>query len=225
MNNNQPLTPKRIAWLQLRLQRCEKRILNITSWDVDDYMGLLSRRGCRLELKTLLEKRRSILNEMFDYTPNEVHRLEELNNSLYDLTQQMQADYTNVITTRQNMFNMEDYDDDTQCNAELTYRNMGKESVAKMIEDEYYGSQFDKMLNILSEEDHNFFPYPYDGMQMDDGQSWAEWIDDPRIEHLIICFAVHDLFDHHLYSVPDILRMTTFDVTIKLKQSRIITNI
>jgi len=181
---------------------------------------------------------------MFAYSDNEVHRLEEQNTALIDATQQMYADFKNLYKGRLEMAEMEQYNNHTWLEVRMGFYHEGENSVLKMPEDEYYGSHFDKMLELLCEEEDNL---TYQGCAwscrefrksdqtanldedddfrdiMDDGQSWADWMNHPKIEHINICHAIHDLFDHHLYSIPDMLRMNNFRIKIIMEQERNLT--
>ena len=104
---------------------------------------------------------------------------------------------------------------------------------------EPYWSDFSAMLEILSEYYENT-PEPecaschtsYElahkpemdakefGLEnfLDDGQSWAELgpLNRPEFKDVCICHAVHDLVDHKLYSIPDLLRMNDFWCEVKV---------
>ena len=58
--------------------------------------------------------------------------------------------------------------------------------------------------------------------RMDDGTTWAEaWLRHPKLDHLVICHAVHDICTHKNYSIPDLLRMNTFEVSVDIKIQQI----
>ena len=241
MKDNISISPQRLAWLRQRLQRCEKRIIETAQWDTNYFYDGLLTDGQRNQLRNLFLNRMRILNEMFGYSDNEVLRLEELNTALTDATQQMYADFKNLYKGRLAMAGMEQYDAHAWLEVRMGFCYQGEKSVLKMPEDEYYGSQFDNMLELLCAEEDNL---TYQGCVwsckeltntvqtadldkdddfrdvMDDGQSWALWMNHHKIEHINICHAVHDLFDHHLYSIPDMLRMNHFEVKIMLEQKR-----
>ena len=183
----------------------------------------------------------NILNEMFKYTDNEVKRLEELNTSLKEATQQMYRDFNNLYQGRLKTQGMEVYNNQTWFESRMSFNFYGNNSIIKMSEDQYYCSQFDKMLELLCAEEENL---SYQGCvcaykelklsgkmanadkennicdALDDGGSWADWMNHPKIEHINICHAEHDIFDHHLYSIPDMLRMNSFKIKMVMKQER-----
>lgn len=102
---------------------------------------------------------------------------------------------------------------------------------------EPYGSNFLAMLEILSdyyEESipecascHTSFDLSHRpemdakefGLEdfLDDGESWAEGpLCRKEFEDICICHAVHDLCDHKMYAIPDLLRMNDFWCEVKI---------
>lgn len=101
-----------------------------------------------------------------------------------------------------------------------------------------YGSNFSIMLGVLSEYyDNTDTPecmscyVAYDishkpemnaselGIEniLDDGQSWAEGVfNREEFKDICICYAAHDLCEHKLYSMQDLLRMNDFWCEIKI---------
>lgn len=52
---------------------------------------------------------------------------------------------------------------------------------------------------------------------LDDGTSWAEGpLHNPKLKHITICYALHDLCTHMNFSIPDILRMNDFKIEVEL---------
>ena len=53
---------------------------------------------------------------------------------------------------------------------------------------------------------------------MDDGVSWAEGnLKHSKLSNVIICHAVHEICVHKNYSIPDLLRMNSYEVLVELK--------
>ena len=48
-------------------------------------------------------------------------------------------------------------------------------------------------------------------------EDWQPQAD--KFKYINICFAIHSLNAYHPYSIPDILRMNNFDVTVTIKQT------
>jgi len=52
---------------------------------------------------------------------------------------------------------------------------------------------------------------------LDDGQSWAEGLfDREEFKDICICHAVHEMCQHKMYSIPDLLRMNDFWCEVKV---------
>ena len=52
---------------------------------------------------------------------------------------------------------------------------------------------------------------------MDDGTTWAEGpLRDPKLEHIVVCHALHALCTHMNWSIPDVLRINDFSIEVKL---------
>lgn len=50
--------------------------------------------------------------------------------------------------------------------------------------------------------------------RLDDGTTWAEGcLDLPQFKDIVVCYAVHDLCTHKNYSVPDLLRLNTYNIS------------
>lgn len=225
MRTSSTLSSKRIAWLRHRLQRCEQHIIEIAQWDVDYFYD-----GCLTEVQRnrlipLFKNRRQILNEMFRCTNNEKARLEALNAQLSDVTNQMYQDVRNLYKERLNMDSMVNYNDNTYIEARVEFCYYDDNAVLPMPEDAYYGSKFSQMLNLLAIE--NSFTYPWcaaASKALDVNDKTVNISDVPELHNTMrdgtFCEAVHDLSNHHLYSIPDILRMNSFRLKIMLEQQR-----
>lgn len=242
MTTHKPLSDKRIALLRQRVQNYEKRIIEIAEWD-DNYFfeGPLSRTQ-RQRIIALLQKRKAALNDMFAATNNELARLEQLNTQIATMTEQMYADLRNFYKERLRMSGMEEYDNNTYIEAQLHYNFYTEHSVLAMEEDDYYGSKFSSMLNLFNEEDGFSYPWfayasvkfnPKDrntdinalqGLQNPiQKKTFAiKWLQRPNTDHLPICHGLYDLIAHHLYSLPDILRMNSFAIRIECNHNRFI---
>lgn len=197
----------------------------------------------------LLGKRKRLLDRMFVGTPEEVARMERVNELLLDLTQQMYrrsaALYRKVLTATYD----EAFDDDVVVEGTLKYCCDGDESVLPMTNDDYYGSDFGRMLRIIDwlyvckcdgfrlpeieqticksiePEDRPDMRDEEFGFEngLDDGTTWAEGcLRHPVFEPICICHAVHDLCTHKNYSIPDLLRMNDFWCEVKVTHQHIV---
>ena len=52
---------------------------------------------------------------------------------------------------------------------------------------------------------------------MDDRSTWAEeFLCNPKLEHIIVCHALHVLCTHMSWSIPDVLRINDLSIEVKL---------
>lgn len=52
---------------------------------------------------------------------------------------------------------------------------------------------------------------------MDDGSTWAEGpLRNPKLEHIIVCHALHALCTHMSWSIPDVLRINDLSIEVRL---------
>ena len=199
-----------ISQLRKRLQDCEDYILRIAKpfegyWDkateevIDDHLGA----------------RQSMLNEMFakHATEAEVRRFEVVNERLLALTKQLnehhrtlQDQMTAIHTLGGEPFELE---------TTLLYSHNDEDpQLFPMEEDAFYGSRWNEMLWVIGENsrlDDICWCCGDHICDLDDGQTWAEGpLRIPLFDHLCICYAVHALCTHMYYSIPDLLRMTTY---------------
>ena len=200
-------------------------------------------------LKSQLEERQTMLNDMFLCTADEVADFRKTNDRLYALTQKMHEKALSLYRAILKEGYDPEFDDDIMVEGTLKYvfndswgsvilsgeerRNLYEKPI------EPYGSNFPAMLDILSEIYENtlepecascFASYELShkpemeskeyGLEnfLDDGRTWADIgpLNREEFADICICYAVHDLCDHKLYSIPDILRMNDFWCEIKV---------
>ena len=103
-----------------------------------------------------------------------------------------------------------------------------------MENDEYFGSDFVKIHQVIDMLfDQGYLPIKCADFvrasdlvdNFDDGNwetSYEDWQPQAdKFKYINICFAIHSLnayHPYHPYSIPDILRMNNFDVTVVVKQ-------
>lgn len=234
--------------LRTQVQKVEEKILAITGDNVEYNMEWTrSQRKCE-QVERLIWKRKHLLDKMFVATPEEVVRMEQVNNRLYDLTQKMysrtESLYRKVMTTTYDP----ESDDDVEVEGTLKFSANGHSSLLPMANDDYYGSNFYAMFFIINwlytcdvldlEEIEQCRCYlsPSDYLpemnskelgltdDLNDGTTWYESVQPAadKLSHLCICHAIHDLSDHKPYSIPDILRMNDFWVEVTVKHQLIV---
>lgn len=240
IRNMQPLE-ERTALLKTFIMDIERDILNI-SGDVLDSSIRMGRYYSRYEFEmmdTLLSMRSWALNNLFHVhcSDEEVQRFTDVNKQLYDLTERM-YERTRMVNELIRSMPVHEKDDDIKVEAKLRFWEDGEPSVLKIEDDAYYGSDFTRMIILLSIIDSDYKCYDeieqiYVNSQivegrvisednidnyLDDGTTWAEaWLRHPKLDHLVICHAAHDICTHKHYSIPDLLRMNMFEMSVNIK--------
>ncbi len=224
----------------------EKEILEIAG-DVLDYSLIIRKRltpGQFELLDALLDLRCWALNSMFEVhcSDEEVRRFTAINDKLYTMTENM-YERARMVNELIKTMSLHKKDDDVEVEAKLRFWEDGAPSVLEIEDDDFYGSDFTRMIVLLSLIDSDYKSYdeiervaiypklvngkliPDDteiNNRMDDGTTWAEaWLRHPKLDHLIVCHAIHDICTHKNYSIPDLLRMNTFEVSVDIKIQQI----
>ena len=173
-------------------------------------------------LEDLLYRRREILNDLFVPSTLNIGRLKKVNDYLYNLTLKLHLRVSQMASKKSHWFDQPYFDDSYNLVGTLKYIYDDEDSVLKFEDDEYYGSDFPALIEIITEFHNRYIPaiqqfYPNTPL-LDDGESWIEYpFNDKEFDSLIICHAVHDLCDHKLYSIPDLLRLNDFWAEVKLE--------
>ncbi len=199
-----------IGQLRKRLQDCEDYILRIAK-PFDGYWDKATEEVIGDHLGT----RQWILDKMFEKhaTEAEVRRFEVVNERLLALTKQLNEHHRTLQDQMSAIHTLggEPFELETTL---LYSHNDGNPQLFTMEEDAFYGSRWNEMLWVIGENsrlddigwccgDHI--------CNLDDGQTWAEGpLRIPQFDHLCVCYAVHALCTHMHYSIPDLLRMTTY---------------
>jgi hypothetical protein len=237
--------PEKIVCLQRFVKDIEKVLLDISG----DVLDLLKRRHDITAyeytlLEVLLGLRSWAMNNLFDIhcTDEEVRRFAAVNAQLYDMTQQM-YERTRMLNEFIRNMPIHEKDDDVVVEANLKFWDDGAMSVLELEDDAFYCSDFARMIELLAMVDYKYTHLDYvhqictsTGIEggvlkvdddikddLDDGTTWAEgWLKHPKLDHLVICHAVHDICTHKHYSIPDLLRMNTFEVSVEMKIQQIV---
>ena len=238
-----PAGDEKIAHLQQFVKDIEKEILDISG----DVLDLHVRHDITPSeydlLEALLLMRSCALNDLFEThcTDEEVGRFTEINDKLYDMTKRM-YERTRMLNNFIKTMPLHEKDDDVEVKANLKFWADGAISVLELEDDEFYGSDFARMIELISMVDSDHIHLDEiahittstsiemgilkvdDDItnDLDDGTTWAEgWLRHPKLDHLVICHAVHDICTHKNYSIPDLLRMNTFEVSVEMKIQQI----
>ena len=230
--------------LKHELAGLEQRILGITGdpLDYQHYRRFLdwSRNEVKVnEIEELMSDRCLILNVLFGChcTPGEVERLEKVNDLLLEMTNRTYHRTADLVRALLVM-NKDDMDDDYMIESRLVPIFDIPYSVLRLEDDEYYGSDFIRMAAILQATEKNkpgmadIFcnwsrlkdksPLSSDAElecsnDMDDGSTWAEGpLRNPKLEHIVVCHALHALCSHMNWSIPDVLRINDLSIEVKL---------
>jgi hypothetical protein len=161
IRNMQPLE-ERTALLKTFIMDIERDILNI-SGDVLDSSIRMGRYYSRYEFEmmdTLLSMRSWALNNLFHEhcSDEEVRRFTDVNKQLYDMTERM-YERTRMVNELIKSMPVHKKDDDIKVEAKLRFWEDGKLSVLKSEDDAYYGSDFTRMIILLSIIDSDYKYY------------------------------------------------------------------
>lgn len=233
---------KRAAILRGKLRKVESQILKKADY-LDTLHWVFDNEQVE-QMEDLLSDRCYLLNQMFRATPTEVERFERINDMLYRLTQKLHAKTASVYRELIKYAPDPDFDDDIEVDGFILFNyDSDADSVLRLDDDDYYGSDFDKMLHIYSwilRDDwqnlcwvfKSFSPEDTSAMSdtelgikntLDDGTTWAEgWLRNPALEHICICHTVHDICTHKHFSIPDLLRLNDFWCEVSVKHQHLV---
>ena len=217
------------------LREMEFKLLNLAG-DPFEYEFKARRGGEKVkeQVRELAGDRACILNKMFALhcSEAEVARMEQLNEFLLDMTNRM---YTRTAEMFRYMMQMprNPHDDLVEVEGKLTFWSDTDEAVLKLEDDDFYGSDFRRMIPIA--DGAEFYDMPVESCfaycdsnaegksekelglvnELDDGETWAEgWLRNPKLDHIVMCHAIHDLATHRAFSIPDVLRLNDFQIVI-----------
>lgn len=198
------------------IQKIETEILAITGTDIEEYNEWAESESVRNRVESLLKCRCKLLNDAFQLTAENLDRFRQVNSHLTNLTKRAYDRIGDIGAVEYYMADCEDDGYDVESHVRFIYQ--GDDSVLKLEDDDYYGSNFTLMIKALAElyiakGQENIIYARLGKNRLDDDESWLEepfckwkdWLGD-----IIICYAVHDLTSHKAYSVPDLLRLDSF---------------
>ena len=205
------------------VQETECRIKRIARYDPDQTFRFRNfSEQERDTLDSLWSIRVKILNVMMlNPTEKEISRLGHQNDKLRELSkdafEQGRNLWKSLLHSPSLMANKDYYDVEEHVNFSWN----DEDSVLKLDNDDYYGSDFDYMLhfrcNFLNTGRH----YVGEPLVADDGTSWnLDYLYNHAFDKFCICHLLHSLHSHEHYSLPDILRMDDFWTDVRLKYER-----
>lgn len=190
----------------------------------------------REKLGNLLQSRCYCLDILFRKGPMGLEHFSKVNDYLKNLSDRMYQKgakvYRQYLTSGMN----KEFDDDFMIEADMRFVYNGEESIAEIGDEEYYGSDFNYMINViynlcadvpLAGASFSKSFRQTDKPQMSDQElgldnhydacDWGElkiWI--PELEGIKICHAVNEICVYNKgYSVADLLRMNDFWCEVK----------
>ena len=202
----------------------ESQIIELVGSDIDEFNYDNLSKEQKEEVKLLLQERRDILNELFQPTEANLAQFCKLNDELYRLTMALNERVKRIVSKKDILLDSNDFDDDYELEGTLKFVFNDETSISHLPDDDYYGSNFAVMIKTLYEV---YVDYGIESIvtinehhgPLDDGVSWYEYPFNrfPEFKDFIICYAVHDLTDHKLYSIPDLLRLNDFWSEVEFK--------
>ena len=203
------------------LMDIERRIKDIAGESSDDTDKWRRDQTKFDEVKSLLTRRWNLLNLMFMPTDVNMNRFKEINSRLEALCRHLRE---RILKLKQSLplVRDSDFDDDYELEGELRFCYNDENSVLKL-DDDHYGSDFCRIIDIIHTCNYGSYWECIERISpasqiLDDGISWNEppFYGRPEFDNIIICHAMHNLSDHMLYSIPDILRLNDFWAEVHL---------
>ena len=209
--------------LREQVEKIEREILMLT----DDGTACCVSDDKGAYLVKLIEERKNALDALFQATPDEVMRMDKLNDQLKAITRQMHERVAIVNEDAAKIF----VDGNFEVEGRLNYNPNAAGAFLQMENDEYLGSDFAKIHQVIDMLfDQGYLPIKCADFvrasdlvnDFDDGkwetayEDWQPQAD--KFKYINICFAIHSLNAYHPYSIPDILRMNNFDITVTVKK-------
>ncbi len=168
-------------------------------------------------LDRLLDERACILNRMFALhcTEAEVRRFEHVNEALLKMTNRFYEEQQQLQRQLDLLPDIGEHSANRfHLRGEINYcHDYEGPKLFPMEEDAFYGSHWNEMLWSISSvsrmDAHTI--HRGESNYLDDGQTWAVGpLRIPQFEHICVCYLVHALCTHLHFSIPDLLRMTTY---------------
>ena len=218
----------------MKQSNLKQQLLNIESsikaiaGDKIEYMDRWWRNDEKCDkVETLLQQRCTLLNKMFVATPTEVDRFKQVNDMLYRLTNQLFNRVKNLSSSCEKIADRT-FDDDYVIWGTLQVVVELESDILILDNDNYYGSDFlfmNHILCLIYDGDNNGIEWfnadaitGEDKPMGDDGVSWNEYpfFDRKEFDDIVICHAVHDICNHKMFSIPDLLRINSYWAEVKL---------
>lgn len=205
------------------VQEVERRIKMIARYDADKCFRFRKFSEQEREvLDSLWSTRVKILNVMMlNPTEEEIERLGHQNDKLRELSKDAFAQGRNLWQSLLHSPHLKADDDRYDVEEHVGFCYNDEDSVLKMDNDDYYGSDFEYMLHFHCNFRDSGRYYVGEPLVADDGTNWnLDYLDNQAFDRFCICHLLHSLHSHEYYSLPDILRMDDFYVHVWLQYER-----
>ena len=232
----------RAGRLRVEVRRAEESILSVTGDPLESSYWESLRDKANAELVSdQLNIRYRALSDLFEMhcSDAEVAAVERQNARMLEYTEQM---FERTGRMYRYMLDMprEGRGEEIEVEGSLRYWEDGE--VLQMPDDAFYGSDFKRMIPIISGFDSECrgdlpiidsspsccdFDVKTSSMDdralglenfLDDGQSWEEGpLRHPKLDHIVFCYASHAVITHKPYSIPDFIRLGLFEVRVEVK--------
>lgn len=137
--------------LKHRLAEVESKIRAIAGVDIDHSDRWTSCPDKRAKVRSLLDSRREILNEMFLPSDENVFRFKAVNERLLTLTRQLHDRIKALESRLPLVMDCPEFDDDYELEGTLRYCFNSEDSVLKLEDDCEYGSDFTLMIKLIAD--------------------------------------------------------------------------
>lgn len=205
------------------VQEIERRIKVMARYDSDQTFRF--RKFSEQEREVLDDfwsARVKILNVMMLHpTDAEVERLGHQNDKLRKLSRDALAQGRILWQSLLHSPHLKADDDRYDVEEHVNFYYNDEDSVLKMVNDAYYGSDFEYMLHFRCNFLNTGRYYVGEPLVEDNGINWnLDYLDNRAFEKFSICHLLHSLHSHEHYSLPDILRMDDFNIHVWLQYER-----
>lgn len=227
---------ERIPYYRKQVQKIEKKLMKMfpdsydctwTEWEGFEPIP----KKVKEKAQDLLSDRTYYLDLMFQATDVEIKRLEEVNDTLRLYTKFLKKQAGEWDIRDQGLkFDDEPWENSNEANMIWAPANEG--TILPYKGDDFYGSDFDRIINIESDiyADDSLEPcasilyYDHKGdITGDYDEEEPDWKTGnwhrPEFEHIQVCHAVHHLYDHLRLPIVDILHVNSYRLEFKRENS------
>ena len=233
---------QQLAYYRGEVQKVERKLLSLVPDLQDDDcsyapcepIGDFVPKGSLDNVKNLLFRRQWILNKMLHLNPEEVSRIEKVNDQLQSLSEELVRNF--IAIYRQEMEHPKtDYD--IEFAAALTCSADELDNILLVTDADYYGSDIKKMLRLellmnqeegleklLSFQKFSGGDYSPDMTDeelrvinrcfLDDDWKDGNWHSVQEVAHIRFSHALHHLYDHMNLPMIDIMHLSSFRTEI-----------